>query len=244
MKLYYYDRGTKEYLGEAVADMDPLESEKQGEKVYLIPAHATSTPPPATAINEMTIFDDLSGHWSIVPDYRGEEYFTANGTMKKIETLGEALPADAIRIPPPSHYHTWNSANARWEADLAFIKKDKIRQLELQTTAYISKDDVQDKRMPSWRQSRWNEFCILHEKALAGIALNAREQMIYDAMPDTSAGETFASCYNNCLAAFGWIHQCISANNNMIVQIVALATVENVLAFDITACPYPAWIGV
>jgi hypothetical protein len=50
MKIYHYHPITKEYLGEGLADKDPLEKDS-----WLIPAHATNTQPPKTPESEYTI---------------------------------------------------------------------------------------------------------------------------------------------------------------------------------------------
>jgi hypothetical protein len=46
MKIYHYDRETGIYIGETYASIDPLETEKQGEPIYLCPACATFDTPP------------------------------------------------------------------------------------------------------------------------------------------------------------------------------------------------------
>lgn len=45
MKAYLYDEVTKEYIEEVNAQIDPLESQKAGEKIYLLPANATFIEP-------------------------------------------------------------------------------------------------------------------------------------------------------------------------------------------------------
>ena len=45
MKAYLYDEQTKEFIIEEDAHIDPLETKKKGENVYLLPANASFTPP-------------------------------------------------------------------------------------------------------------------------------------------------------------------------------------------------------
>lgn len=40
-KAYLFDEKTKEYKSEVNAQLDPLESEKAGKEIYLLPANAT-----------------------------------------------------------------------------------------------------------------------------------------------------------------------------------------------------------
>ena len=46
MKAYLYDEKTKEFISEVNAQIDPLETKKKGENVYLLPANATFKEPP------------------------------------------------------------------------------------------------------------------------------------------------------------------------------------------------------
>lgn len=45
MKAYLFDEDTKEYVGEITAQIDPLESEKEGKEIYLLPANSTFSSP-------------------------------------------------------------------------------------------------------------------------------------------------------------------------------------------------------
>jgi hypothetical protein len=50
MKIYHYHPDNGIYLGEGSADESPLEP-----GVWLIPAHATTEPPPALALGEVAV---------------------------------------------------------------------------------------------------------------------------------------------------------------------------------------------
>ena len=45
MKAYLYDDITKEFVSEVEAQIDHLETKLKGEKIYLLPANASFTPP-------------------------------------------------------------------------------------------------------------------------------------------------------------------------------------------------------
>ncbi|MGR3486034.1 MAG: hypothetical protein ACU0BF_11865, partial [Paracoccaceae bacterium] len=65
----------------------------------LIPAHATTTPPPETGAHEAAVWDGAA--WSVVADHRGAVYWTADGARHRIDALGETPPDDALDAPPP-----------------------------------------------------------------------------------------------------------------------------------------------
>ena len=56
MKIHHYNPETLEYLGEGQADESPLEP-----GVFLIPAHATATAPPAAVAGKVRAFE--AGAW-------------------------------------------------------------------------------------------------------------------------------------------------------------------------------------
>lgn len=77
MKIYHYD-GSTGYLisSEEAYQTDPLESEKQGHPVYVIPALATTLIPPVAPTGKVAYFDqDNFPHtWKLkdIPTYENE----------------------------------------------------------------------------------------------------------------------------------------------------------------------------
>lgn len=96
MKIWHYDRVTKELVGEGVADENPLEA---GE--WLLPAFTTSIAPPDKQAGVAAVFN---GAWSTVPDHRGETWWKIgavdNSEPVVIDYLGE--PADLTKAEPPA----------------------------------------------------------------------------------------------------------------------------------------------
>lgn len=64
MKIFNYDKETKELLNIAEAQKHPL---KEGE--FLFPPNCTTIIPPSVGDNETVIFN--GEYWNIVPDFRG-----------------------------------------------------------------------------------------------------------------------------------------------------------------------------
>lgn len=94
MKIYNAHPVTGEYMGESLADADPLD-----EGNWLIPAHAYLDAPPLPGENKAAI---RSGDgWTIVDDFRGTSYYTDGPQRYVIEDLGVAMPSGATAEPPP-----------------------------------------------------------------------------------------------------------------------------------------------
>lgn len=70
MKIYFYDKDTKEYLDFAQADKDPAASKRTGNFVPLIPAYATLIKPPVILNNQIQVFNTDKNEWEIFSDYR------------------------------------------------------------------------------------------------------------------------------------------------------------------------------
>ncbi len=66
MKIFYYDKRTKEYIGFTNAQPHPF---KSGE--FIFPPNSTRISPPELKQNETTIFVDNC--WNVIPDFRGLE---------------------------------------------------------------------------------------------------------------------------------------------------------------------------
>lgn len=119
MNYYDYDPDTKEYTGEyGPAQIDPLETELQGEDVFLCPAHATLIQPPQTGANEIAVFDEETEAWEVKVDFRGQKYWGRFAEPFEIDEIGETVPTgpDYSIIPPPEwpdmvspklHYNEW-----------------------------------------------------------------------------------------------------------------------------------------
>lgn len=100
MLIYRYDRETKEYKGKEAAYLDPLESEKKGENVYLVPADATTVEPELKS-GYAAIFDGFE--WQNVEDNRGKKYWLktdAYGMAARVMTELGAYPDGAVFVAP------------------------------------------------------------------------------------------------------------------------------------------------
>ena len=95
MIFYIYDEKTKEYIGTQNAFIDPLETKKQGKKVYLVPANATDKKPLETKENQAVIFN--GSEWEIVADKSHADY----GIMT---VYGLLFPKGNRKIPRHDRY--------------------------------------------------------------------------------------------------------------------------------------------
>lgn len=97
MKIYHYNAGSGEYLGEGRADESPLEP-----GIFLIPAHATTVAPPAEVAGKTRHFE--AGAWvqRVIPpppappvktpeEIAAEEAVAAKA--REMEIALDALPA-------------------------------------------------------------------------------------------------------------------------------------------------------
>lgn len=123
--VYNYDAETREYLGSNDARLDPLETEAQGQDVFLLPGNATWDEPPTAGENEAAVYGE-DEQWSIVPDFRGTDYWDSDGVDAQIEELGETVPGDCTTTAPPDDpplkVPHWNGS--AWE-EAGLIYKDK-----------------------------------------------------------------------------------------------------------------------
>ena len=112
MQISHFDPVTGEYLGQGMADPDPM---REGR--FLLPAHSTIVPAPETGLRESAIFDQATKAWNVVPDFRTTVlYSTVDGTLVQVAGLGPQPPS-TTEIPRPSPVHVWSGAD--WEVDPA-----------------------------------------------------------------------------------------------------------------------------
>lgn len=97
MIFYIYDKKTKEFKGQQLAFLDPLESKKQNKNVYLVPVFSTDKEPPKTKKNQVAIFN--GSKWEVVSDYRGQAYYigTKQYEMKEIGDLPKNATLEPIK---------------------------------------------------------------------------------------------------------------------------------------------------
>lgn len=100
MNVYKYNGDTKEYIRTEQAQLDPLESKKQSKNIYLLPANATFTAPPAEKEGFARVWNGEA--WQEVEDNRGTEYWlpgegygTPAHEMKELGPLPEGATTTA-----------------------------------------------------------------------------------------------------------------------------------------------------
>ncbi len=94
LTIYNFHPVTGEFVGSSAADPSPRE---QG--VWLVPAYATQTAPPAKPEGEAVVFKD--GQWTTIPDYRGETWWY-QGKEAIVSFIGEPEASDGwTNIAPP-----------------------------------------------------------------------------------------------------------------------------------------------
>lgn len=97
MKVYMYDKVTKEYIGTTIAYKDKVASIKKRQDIFLIPAYTTDIEPPETGENEVAIFYDNC--WKVVPDYRNKTIYNINTREKTVcDTIGELPKGYTLKL--------------------------------------------------------------------------------------------------------------------------------------------------
>lgn len=101
MKHYTYDKDTYEFRTVSETPLDPLESELQGKSIWLLPANATFTEPPATQKGFARVWQKVK--WVQVEDHRGTKYWLPGDTWdsepREMKDLGP-LPNDYMLTAP------------------------------------------------------------------------------------------------------------------------------------------------
>ncbi|WP_454757006.1 phage tail assembly chaperone [Cupriavidus campinensis] len=125
MEIFNYHPLTGEFLGNGLADENPLDLEEP-----IVPGYATPVAAPVAGARQVAVYRTPAGHapqnwaegsWILVPDYRGTPLFrTADGAGFQLgdeySGLGDLLPflTDEAR---PSPAHVWQADE--WTLDEA-----------------------------------------------------------------------------------------------------------------------------
>ena len=113
---YLFDEKTKEFKNEVNAQLDPLESEKAGKDIYLLPANATWDEP---TVKDGCVPVWNGETWDAVEDHRKQEYWLPEdkygAPAREMKELGP-LPEGATLTAP--------------ERTLDEVKADKVQSLK------------------------------------------------------------------------------------------------------------------
>ena len=131
MKVYNYNKDTKEFISITQASKNPLEQGK-----YLIPANATTI---AIGINKdgfAQVFDEVNNAWDYVEDNRGKiVYDTTTKQESKVDYLGVVKSGFTELVPNASD--KWNGS--KWVLDITISLATKLSELE---TAYNNANEL------------------------------------------------------------------------------------------------------
>ena len=138
MIFYIYDEKTKEFRGTQNAFIDPLETKKQGKKVYLVPANATDKKPPKTEENQAVIFN--GDEWEVVADYRGKTYYigTEQHEMKELGDLPEGATFEPVKSENELTYEKAKQELADFDNQISSIKDELLTAILLEDTDTVT----------------------------------------------------------------------------------------------------------
>ncbi|UXM94632.1 hypothetical protein N5853_11065 [Bartonella sp. HY329] len=99
--IYNYSNITYEFLAVGQAKQSPFR-----ENEWSYPAFCTLIAPPETGKNQTAVFNRtpdnmMHGEWVIVPDHRGETWYTESGESVTIKELGDPTIDGLLQEKPP-----------------------------------------------------------------------------------------------------------------------------------------------
>ena len=166
MNVYKYDEKTKEFIGTEEALLDPLETELQGENVYLLPANATFIEPTEEQEGYVNVWNGKT--WEQVEDNRGVEYWLPEDKFgapaREMKELG-ALPEGATTTPP--------------EKTLDELKVDKLAEIDAWTAAKITSGFVSNASGEAVTYDSDKDTQL----TMQGIALNVNTELFAEKYP-------------------------------------------------------------
>lgn len=138
MIFYSYDKKTKEYIGTQNGFIDPLETKKQGKKVYLVPPNATDKKPLETKENQAVIFN--GSEWEIVADYRNKTYYigTEQHEMKELGDLPEGATFEPVKSESELSYEKTEQELADFDNQISSIKDELLTAILLENTDTVA----------------------------------------------------------------------------------------------------------
>ena len=181
--IYNFNQENKEYIGAEEAFLDPLESEKQGKEIYLLPANATFIKPPETKEGFAIVWNGEM--WEYIEDNRGITVWKSYNESMVIKELG-AIP-EGWSVEQPKIVPTTEDILQGYE-DAVQAHLDKTAQSRgydntYTCLSYLSSTDETWHReanaFNSWRDSIWRKCHEILNAFMAGeIAQPTVEELI------------------------------------------------------------------
>lgn len=123
MKIYNYNMDGV-FTHESDAKLDPKETAKGKEKVYRVPARATTVKPPAQKKGYVPVFDEKKKKWDMEKDLTGKEFYHK---VSKAKVMADRYDFDTLGLtekkPTGSDFESWNEDSGNWEIDLNACRK-------------------------------------------------------------------------------------------------------------------------
>lgn len=140
---YLFDEKTKEYKSEVNAQLDPLESEKAGQDIYLLPANATWLKP-TPKDGYASVWKGES--WDMLEDHRKQEYWLPGdkygAPAREMKELG-ALPEGAKLTAPE---RTLDEAKPAKIAEFKAMRDaEEVQPVEYKGNSYDYDDKSRDR---------------------------------------------------------------------------------------------------
>lgn len=88
MIVYIYDNN-KKFMGSSQAQLDPLETERKGENVYILPANSTTIAPPAQKDGYNIVWNGVSWGYQEIPKPKEPDPYILTEEDLKRNKIGE-----------------------------------------------------------------------------------------------------------------------------------------------------------
>lgn len=93
MNAYKFNPITKEYEGTQEAQLNPIQTEKQGKRCLLLPINSTFEIPPEKEEGKAIVFEN--DNWLLKTDYRGRKAYNNEGLLI-INYIGDLKGSDKL----------------------------------------------------------------------------------------------------------------------------------------------------
>ncbi len=124
MKIYNYNKETKEFTIITTATESPLEKEK-----YIIPANATDKEPLEAKDGFVVCFNEEQNNWEYIEDNRNKiAYSILTKQEIKVDYLGPIKNGHTLL--KPTQFDKWNDATKSWIEDIELIRASKLNDIK------------------------------------------------------------------------------------------------------------------